>query len=435
LIGDVYYIIGQSNVFYSMGELILDLRLLGKESELVVDYDDRRDIRFFRMSNMDYVGLTGEFAQGTTTVFNDVYNGETWKKPTDIAMQIINYANFVPTSQTYNRDAISMEVFSALGYMFAYNMSTKTDVPCGVVEIDASGHALISFAPNELADKWGHDTLGADGRYYYDLNGVVYNTNMRSRYVYNQQIAPLSNFSIAGIIWYQGESDMSNTREMFGSTYTNHFATQFTELMTYFRNTFGNSDFDVYMMEYPACYSNNGANAYMDFGAVRTELGTIPQLLSDCHIVSSSDLFWDATWWNNVHPPIKHLNAYRLTDVVAADKHGIGNLEDVSGPVLKDVTYTATGATLTFNNAGAGLKTADGSGNLIGLEVYVQLNGQYMWAPISGQFISGTNTVTFDVGTEVLAVRYGRAADGTHPYNRNLCNAYGMPAIAFVDYK
>ncbi len=435
LIGDVYYIIGQSNVFYSMGELILDLRLLGKESELVVDYDDRRDIRFFRMSNMDYVGLTGDYAQGTRLEFTDVINGETWKKPTDIAMQIIQYANFTPTSYSYNRDAISMEVFSAIGYMFAYNMSTKTDVPCGVIEIDASGHSLISFAPNELADKWGHDELGADGRYYYKLNDAIYNTNLRSRYVYNQQIHPLKNFSCAGIIWYQGESDMSNTREMFGSDYDNHFAQQFTELMTYFRQNFGNDDFDVYMFEYPACYYNNGNNAFMDFGAVRAELGTIPQLLSDCHIVSSSDLFWDTGWWNNIHPPIKHLNAYRLTDIVMADKHGVGNIEDVSGPVLKDVEYNGTSATLTFNNVGAGLKTADGTGNLIGIEVFVQLNGEYVWAPINGTFISGKDTVTFDVGTEILAVRYGRTIDSTHPYGRNLCNDYGMPAVAFVDYK
>ena len=435
LIGDVYYIIGQSNVFYSMGELILDLRLLGKESELVVDYDDRRDIRFFRMSNMDYVGLTGDYAQGTTLEFTDVINGETWKKPTDIAMQIIQYANFTPTSYSYNRDAISMEVFSAIGYMFAYNLSTKTDVPCGVIEIDASGHSLISFAPNELADKWGHDELGADGRYYYKLNEAIYNTNLRSRYVYNQQINPLKNFSCAGIIWYQGESDMSNTREMFGSDYDNHFAKQFTELMTYYRQNFGNDDFDVYMFEFPACYYNNGNNAYMDFGAVRAELGTIPQLLSDCHIVSSSDLFWDAGWWNNIHPPIKHLNAYRLTDIVMADKHGVGNIEDVSGPVLKDVEYNGTSATLTFNNVGAGLKTADGTGNLIGIEVFVQLNGEYVWAPINGTFISGKDTVTFDVGTEILAVRYGRGIESTHPYGRNLCNDYGMPAVAFVDYK
>ena len=435
LIGDVYYVVGQSNVFYSMGELILDLRLLGKESELVVDYDDRRDIRFFRMSNMDYVGLTGDYAQGTALEFTEVINGETWMKPTDIATKIVQYANFTPTTYAYNRDAISMEIFSALGYMFAYNMSTKTDVPCGVIEIDASGHPLISFAPNELAEKWGHDTLGADGRYYYKLNDAIYNTNLRSRYVYNQQINPLKNFSCAGIIWYQGESDMSNTREMFGSDYDNHFARQFSELMTYFRQNFGNDDFDVYMFEYPACYYNNGNNAFMDFGAVRAELGTIPQLLSDCHLVSSSDLFWDQTWWNNIHPPIKHLNAYRLADIVAADKHGIGNIEDVSGPVLKDVVYNGTSATLTFNNAGAGLKTADGSGNLIGIEVFVQLNGQYVWAPISGQFISGKNTVTFDVGTEILAVRYGRTIDSTHPYGRNLCNDYGMPAVAFVDYK
>ncbi len=436
LIGDVYYAIGQSNIMYSMGELVLDLRYKNMLDTLTVDYDDRRDIRFYRVSNTDYVNMTGIFAQGTTTLYNDVYNGGSWMKPTDIATQILTYANFIPTSESYERTVISTKCFSALGYMFAYNMSVKSDVPVGVIEIDASGHPLITFAPNELADKWGHDVLDADGRYFYYLSNAVYNTNMRTRYAYNQQIHPLSNFSCAGIIWYQGESDMYNIKELYGREYTNNFSAQFTELMTYFRSTFGNDDFPVYLVEYPTCY--NGSNVVsMDFGGVRAELGTIPQMLDDCYVVSSSDLWSDANWWNNVHPYIKHWQATRLAEIVCAQKLGIGDLNDVCGPLLREVNYVSnTKAELKFDYVGEGLTTVDGGKTVKGIEVQIEYNGQLIWLPHDGEIITDNDTITVDTGDFVLyGVRYNRNLTAKYPIDINLCNGYKMPAIAFVDYR
>ncbi len=436
LIGDVYYAVGQSNIFYSLAELMLDLKLKGMSNTLDVDFDNRRDIRFYRVSNTDYINMTGVFAQGTTTLYTDVYNGGRWMVPTDIANQILTYANFTPTSQIFDRTAISTKCFSALGYLFAYNMSNRSDVPVGVIEIDASGHPLITFAPNELADKWGHDVLDASGRYYYALGNVAVNNTMRTRYAYNQQIHPLSNFSCAGIIWYQGESDMYNTKETFGREYNNNFPVQFTELMTYFRQTFGNDDFPVYLIEYPTCNNNPGVVS-MDFGGVRAELGTIPQMLEDSYIVSSSDMWNDPTWQNNVHPYIKHWQATRLAEIVAAQKHGIGNLNDVHGPLLREVNYTGISrAELKFDYVGEGLTTADRTGYVKGIEVQIEFNGQLVWLPHEGEVIIGDDTIVIDTGDFALyGVRYNRQLTAKFPETLNLCNSYGMPAIAFVDYR
>ncbi|MBQ4562020.1 MAG: hypothetical protein IJA55_06845 [Clostridia bacterium] len=436
LIGDVYYAVGQSNIFYSLAELMIDLQLKGMSNTLDVDFDNRRDIRFYRISNTDYVNMSGVFAQGTTTLYSDVYNGGNWMIPTDIANQIIPYISNMPTSQIYERTAISTNCFSALGYLFAYNMSNRSDVPVGVIEIDASGHPLITFAPNELADKWGHDVLGSDGRYFYYLHSGLYNTTMRTRYAYNQQIYPLSGFSCAGIIWYQGESDMHNTKEAFGREYNNNFPVQFTELMTYFRQTFGNDDFPVYLVEYPTC-NNNPEVISMDFGAVRSELGTIPQLLDNSYIVSSSDMWNDPTWQNNVHPYIKHWQATRLADIVAAQKHGIGDLNKVHGPLLREVNYTdISKAELKFDYVDEGLTTLDGTGYVKGIEVQIEYNGQLIWLPHEGEVIVGKDTIMIDTGEfPLFGVRYNRQLTAKFPETLNLCNSYKMPAIAFVNYR
>lgn len=434
LIGDVYYAVGQSNMFYSLGELAIDLNFDNRLSELEIDYDDSRNMRFFRVSNTDYMDKTGTMAQGTTTLYTDVYNGESWMTPSDIENQMKTYASFNPPHQLYDRDGVSKYVFSAIGYIFAYQMSCNTDVPVGVIEIDASGHPLITFAPNELADKWGDDKLdGETGTYYYSMD-TLSATHLKSRYAYNQQIYPLSNFSCAGIIWYQGESDWYNTREYHGRGATT-FADQFAELMTYFRNTFGNDDFPVYIFEYATCYSNNGANSYMDFGSVKTELCTLPQKLSNCHIVPSSDLWFNKGWLNNVHPYIKHLNASRLTDIVLADKFGVGDLELVSGPVLDSVSYGTTNATLKFKNVGSGLKTADGTSEIRGIEIMVNTTGIYEWRDATGEMFLGKDRIIIDSKDQIFGVRYNRNPEHAFPYQLNLCNSHGMPSIAFVNYK
>ncbi len=434
LIGDVYYAVGQSNMFYSLGELVIDLKFAGLSGELNIDYNDERNMRFFRVSNTDYMDKTGTLAQGTTTLYTDVYNGESWMMPSDIEDQMKTYASFNPPHQLYDRDGVSKYVFSAIGYIFAYQMTENTDVPVGVIEIDASGHPLITFAPNELADKWGHDKLDtATGTYYYSMDTLVA-PHLKSRYAYNQQIYPLSNFSCAGIIWYQGESDWYNTREYHGRG-AETFADQFTELMEYFRSTFGNDDFPVYIFEFATCYSNKGANSYMDFGSVKTELCTIPQKLDNCHIVSSSDLWFNQGWINNVHPYIKHHNASRLTDIVLAHKFGIGDLELVSGPVLESVSYGATNATLKFKNVGSGLKTADGGNEIKGIEIMVNTTGIYEWRDATGEIFLGKDRIVVDSKDQIFGVRYNRNPEHSFPYQLNLCNSHGMPSIAFVNYK
>ncbi len=437
LIGDVYYIIGQSNVLYSLGEQIFDLNLNGRGNEIAYDFDDNRDMRFFRISSYDYQSATGSMAQGTPTLYNDVYNGRVWQKPSDVGAALSKYQQ--PANAYYLfREEMGKEVFSALGYLFAINMTNKSEVPVGVIEIDATGLPIACFAPNELAEKWGHEIYDeATGTYYFGYNGLI-NPAMKTRFVYNQMINPLKNFSCAGIIWYQGESDWYNAKETFGKDYYS-FRDMFTELMNYFRNDFGNDDFSVYLMEFPSQYQKGGPiQAFLDVSPVKGELGSIPQLLDDCYIVSSSDLYRDMTWFNNVHPYIKHHQAIRLSEIVAAQKFGIGDLNNVHGPVLREVIYEtdANKAYVKMDYVGAGLNTSDRTGYVKGIEVLINVNGTPTWIQHQGMIITDTDTLTIDTGDfELLGVRYNQNVINFHGVEVNLCNDYGMPAISFTDLK
>ena len=420
LIGDVYYVIGQSNVFYGMANQVQEMN--ANKLSLEVDYNDSRNMRFFRASSTYTSSYTGSDAQGTTTLMQDVPDDSKWLTASGIQSQVTN----PPATGS----------FSALGYLFAYNMSNKTDIPIGVIEIDASGFPLIAFAPNELADKWGDDTLNElTGVHTYNLNnGYLTNPSMPTRFAYNHLIYPIKDFCTAGIIWYQGESDCNNTTEIWGEN-ADTFSYQFTELMTYFRNNFGNSDFPVYMIEFPTCYYNGGANAFIDMGGVQCEQGLISNMLSDFHLINSSDMFDNTTWYNSLHPYIKDKQAQRLASIVAADNYGIGNISYVSGPVYQSASYSGTKVTVTFKNVGSGLKAYSGR-YVDGFDVYVNIGGTYQWIEVNDAYVQGSNQVVVPSSYTILGVRYNRNTEYLFPSNGiNLCNSNNVPASAFIDLK
>ncbi len=431
LVGDVYYVIGQSNVFYGIGDLIVDRYFSGNVNNYInIDYDNSRDMRFYRISSTHYTNQTGTMAQGTVTLYEDVYNGARWEMPSDIYNQVQTYAMpFINNYKANDNVTCGLHTFSALGYMFAYNMTNRTDIPVGVIEIDASGYPLMAFTPNELADKWGKDDYdAATGTYFYSAGAVVA-PQIKTRFAYNQQIYPLHRFSIAGIIWYQGESDFPNTDEYLGAG-AKSFREELAELMTYFRNTFGNSDFPVYMVEFAPCFVGT-ANAYMDMGSSRCELGMVPSLLENSYVASTSDLWKTVKWINNIHPPIKDLNAYRVSDLVLATKFSQGNIDDVCGPTVNNVEFNGNTVTVTFDHVSTGLRTANGTGIVSGVEIMV--NG--VWTFVSGDFIRNGNQLVITADSTITGVRYNRNTSHTFPEALNLCNGYNMPAVAFVQYK
>lgn len=424
LVGDVYYVIGQSNVDYNMTDLKNALTEAGQLYQIEgVEFNDDSNIRLFRNSNRWYIGETGENAQGTATVFEDVKSELAyWQKPSEGGSD-----------------------FSALAYLFADRLATELQIPVGMIEIDASGAPLTSFTPNELAQKWDSDYIDeATGIHYMKLgsieNGNFLPFQLPSRFVYNQQIHPLKNFSCAGIVWYQGESDFLNTINNYGKDEWT-FATEFADLMNYFRANFGNSDFPVYMIEFPACFNIAAGAAYLPTGHVRAELGSIPAILEDSYVVPSSDLWKEVYWQNNIHPYCKPGQAKRLAEMVLANEYGIGDMEYVAGPTLESVEYVDEyTAVLTFNYVGDGIYafSDDESGDVYGLQVLVANDNYYddYWVEVGANVeFTAANEITITFDQPIYGVRYNALSEYYFYTNANLCNSKRVPMVAFADYK
>ncbi len=408
LVGDVYMVIGQSNVAYSF------TAYLGAGNTDTENYgfnmiDESLPIRL-HYNTLNENEAHGYPKRGTTEVCPDVVHDRTWERP----------------------NATSVGRFTAIGYCFAWNLVQMTEgkVPVGVIEIDGNGQPLGAFMPNEVADALKTDKWN-DAQGIYVPEGV---NAVWGRYMYNHYMYPFEKYAMAGLVWYQGESD-------FQRAHAKEFIERFSTFMTYMRSTHNvtNPDFAVYIVEFPTIYQRPSDHVgdwhFMDLGLIRSVVGAIPQKLPNSYLSVSCDLWTDDRYFNNLHPDCKFGQGQRLAKLAAAVRGDAGTLETATGPIVESVEFSADykTAVLTFTNVGQGLTTTDGGTTVNG---FTYMRSSYTVNTKKGTTITAEitapNQITVTCSASMkFGVVYNGVADNFYGDEINLCNSYGCPAGAF----
>ena len=407
LVGDVYMVIGQSNVAYAMNEHWVANNTDDKAGKNVIDGDAPIRVHYNSLNQ-----TAGYPQRGTEEVCAELKNGSKWQKAT-----VANIGRF-----------------SAIGYLFAYNLIDITDgsVPVGVIEIDGNGQPLGAFLPNEVAEANNTDRFN-NSKGYYVTSGV--NADW-GRYMYNHYMNPFEKYAMAGVLWYQGESD-------FQVANAKKFVKTFSDLMTYMRGTHNlvNKDFPVYFVEFPTNYQQHpdfkpsaGVPfwAAMDVGLIRSVMGGIPQILPNSYQVVSSDLWLDDTYWNTLHPNCKFEQGQRAAKLAAAVQ-GLSKMEEAAGPILVSIELSENKKTavLTYENVGEGLKTSDGGTDVLG---FALVSKSYVLTQDQGTNIVATitapNQITIESKRAMDGIAYNSVYWNEYGEHVNLCNSYGVPAGA-----
>lgn len=404
LVGDVFMVIGQSNTAYS----VANHRSYIKDAERGgAGYDDTSlPIRLHYNSLTQSIGLK----RGTADVCTELQNGSTW--------QLANSA--------------SINRFSALGYLFAVEYTKETGVPVGMIEIDGNGQPIGAFMSNEAAEAAGSDTW-SEAKGYYTTQGC---NGDAARYMYNHYMYPFEKYALAGVIWYQGESDLQ-------SGMAESFPEKLATLMTYMRSTHNlvDRDFPVYLIEFPTIYQKSSASVipsgyswqFMDVGLVRATLGSTIHRIPNCYLVSSADLWSDNTFWNNLHPNCKFEQAQRAAHLAASIRED-ALVETASGPILSSVDVSEDGkmVVLTYTHVGSGLVTSDGGTSVtgfVGLVLDRQGNVRKYKTPLSAE-ITAPDQVTLTFGSSVKGIAYHVVTDVFFGQGINLMAGAGIPAGA-----
>lgn len=291
----------------------------------------------------------------------------------------------------------SMKWFSAAGYFFGRKLHGELNVPIGLIDSSWGGTPAECWMEPERIDadetlkqaaaKLSDDTLWAPG-----YPGATYYS----------MIAPITDFRIAGVIWYQGEANTVNATA---------YEAIFTSLIENWR--------DLWYEDLPFYYAQIAPYKYNteQVGALVREAQFNCLSIPNTGMVVTSDI-GDL---DDIHPKNKQDVGLRFANLALAKTYG---REDIaySGPVYREMEVSGKQIVLHFDHAEKGL-VAKG-GELTGFEIAGK-DGQYVTAEAK---IDGSTVVVSaqDVETPV-AVRFA-FSNTAEP---NLFNTEGLPASCF----
>ncbi len=235
--------------------------------------------------------------------------------------------------------------------------------------------------------------------------------------LFNGMIAPLLNYSIKGVIWYQGEANASRNP----SEYHKLFST----LIADWREKWNQGDFPFLYVQLhnfmevkdQPCESN-----WAELREAQLKTLSVPNTAMAVTI--------DIGEWNDIHPLNKEDVGKRLA--LAARKLAYGEDIVYSGPIYQSMKIDGNKIILTFTHIGSGL-VAKGCGELKQFAIagpdkkpVVSLSNPFVWAKAK---IEDDKVIVWnDEVTNPVAVRYAWA---DNPEGANLYNKQGLPASPF----
>lgn len=226
--------------------------------------------------------------------------------------------------------------------------------------------------------------------------------------LFKAKLAPMLGFSIKGVIWYQGESNVGRAAE---------YKTLLPDLISDWRAHFNQGDFPflfVQLANFLEPRSEPGESAWAEMREAQRAALQVPN--------TGMAVAIDIGEWNDIHPLNKRAVGERLA--LAAHKVAYGNNTLVtSGPTLSAVGQKDKQLVLTFDNLGKGLRI---EGDKLQEIAIAGDDKKFVWAKAK---IRGKQLLVWsDAVPDPKWVRYAWA---DNPAGANLYNSAGLPASPF----
>jgi sialate O-acetylesterase len=232
--------------------------------------------------------------------------------------------------------------------------------------------------------------------------------NNEGTIIYNAMIHPIIPFTIRGVLWYQGESNVDHAFE---------YRKTFPLMIRSWRKEW-NDEFPFLFVQLASFGSDESSNAGNKWAEIRESQSKTLDLPKTGMAVTT-----DVGEAKDVHPKNKQDVGHRLAAIALNDVYGLP--QTCNGPVYESVSFTNGKATLSFKSNGKGLMSKNRYGTLEGFE----LAGADRRFYFAKAFIRGDQVeVSSDSVTNPVAVRYGWS---NAPVDINLYNTEGFPASPF----
>lgn len=313
-----------------------------------------------------------------------------------------------------------------IGETKGYNINRKYTIPAGILKYgenaivikisDHSGGGGIYGNADELYIQISNNKYSLSGEWLYheavtnkEHNYVNISPNMHHSLLYNAMINPITQLSIKGTIWYQGESNASQAE---------HYQALFPTLINDWRAKWG-YQFPFYWVQLANYMAKNKQPQDSEWASLR-EAQSLTLALPETGQAVITDI-GDA---NDIHPQNKQDVGLRLA-LIALNKTYKANSITCSGPTFKAMNIIGDQISIEFDNVAEGLIVENKYGNIEGFSV-AGTDKKFEWARA---YLDGGNKiiVTCDNISNPVAVRYSWS---NNP-DVNLFNSKGLPTAPF----
>ena len=300
-------------------------------------------------------------------------------------------------------NAKALANFSAVGYGFGKELQEALNVPIGLIDASYGG---------TIIEGW----LSADYLVKNPKVAAAVNKSKNKKwgkkvsFLHNANIYPIRHTTIAGVIWYQGCSNVSNA---------GNYQSFLSHLIKSWREEFRNPDMPFYIVEIaPHTYGGiNGAR-------LREAQAKVAAKTTNCEIVITND---QNQIPGDIHPPKKVDVAHRLAQCALGGFYKKTTAEFRS-PAYKSMEVEGNAIRVHFDNVPTTL-VQKGEGRINGFQLGVKdpNNEKKLIFSLAEAKIEGNTILVTAEGVEApVAVRYCFNED-----MGNVFSAEGLPLGAF----
>jgi sialate O-acetylesterase len=261
----------------------------------------------------------------------------------------------------------------------------------------------------------GNDSIDLSGVWKYKLGTKMVplpsQTFIRWKPVglYNAMIAPLKNYAIKGVLWYQGESSTKNPSE---------YSALMETLIYNWRKELNQGDFPFIYVQLANYMESKPEPVESNWAELRQQQKNTLSVANTAMAVTI-----DLGEWNDIHPLNKYDVGKRLALQARKIAYGEKNLIS-SGPLFKSMEQKENKLILSFTDIGTGLIAKDNA-ILKGFAI-AGSDGKFVWA---NAIIKDNKIIVWsDVIINPSRVRY---AWSDNPVEANLYNKENLPASPF----
>ena len=251
----------------------------------------------------------------------------------------------LPTKGWTDCNDSTFRFVSAAGYFFAKELARELKIPIGIISSSWGGTRVEQWTPPTAYEQSSLFKDSVLGKRNFKIDGIIPGK------MFEGMIEPIIPYTIKGILWYQGESNL-----MIHDTTT--FAAKTKLLLDTWRGRWNDNKMPFYFVQIASYHYSkrkdklqHGTDLLPYYWEAQAKCLDIPKT----GMVVTTDLVDDL---NNIHPSYKWEVGRRLSLWALAKDYGKQIV--FSGPLYSKMKIKKNNIELEFTHEGSGLISADG---------------------------------------------------------------------------